>query len=108
MTDGGAPAWGTPVPVPDKHGRRAKLDPRARATVDDGGPDYPVDVLVALQEPLTAAVRHELETAGLTRLSGSGTVVAGHVPDRATLDRLLAVEAVRQVELPRPLSGEDA
>ncbi|GAA0493071.1 hypothetical protein Ade02nite_69920 [Paractinoplanes deccanensis] len=85
---------------------QAKLDPRTRAAVDEGGPGGRLDVLVALHEPLTAAVRHQLQTAGLTLMSGDGTVVAGHVPDVSALKRLAALAAVRRLESSRPLFGE--
>lgn len=84
---------------------RAKLDPRARAAIEDAMPG-PVDLLVALDRPLTPAVRQELEVAGLTLLSDDGTVVAARVPDRTALERVAAVEVVTRIELSRPLRGE--
>jgi hypothetical protein len=87
---------------------RAKLDPRARAAIEDAAPAGPLDLLVALDRPVTPAVRQELENAGLTLLSDDGTVVAGRVPDRTALERVAAVEVVTRIELSRPLRGEGA
>jgi hypothetical protein len=87
---------------------RAKLDPRARAAVDEGAPARRMEVLVALDEPLTTAVRHQLEGCGLTGVSGDGAVVSGRVSDWAALERLAAIDAVQRVELSRPLFGESA
>lgn len=87
---------------------RAKLDPQARARLDDAEDIGPVDLLVALEEPLSSAVRRTLEGAGLTLLSEAGTVVAGRVAGRAALERVAAVDVVMRIDLSRPLHGEGA
>jgi hypothetical protein len=87
---------------------RTKLHPQARARIDETEDLGPVDLLVALEEPLSPAVRRTLEGAGLTLLSEAGTVVAGRVTGRAALERVAAVDAVLRIDLSRPLHGEGA
>lgn len=85
---------------------RAKLSPLTRAAADEGDRPGPLDLLVALHEPLSPAVRRQLEASGLHLVSGNGAVVAGRVPGWPAVRRLAAVPAVRHIELSHPLHPE--
>jgi hypothetical protein len=64
-------------------------------------------VLVGLDRPLTAYIRRELEAAGLQFLTRDGSVIAGRVPDLASLRRVAEVESVREIQMSRLLWGEE-
>jgi hypothetical protein len=83
-----------------------KLDPRARSALEAGGAPEPMELVIGLSTPLTPDQLSELEAAGLTPYSRTGTVISGRVDDLPALRRVVEAGFVRRVELARPLHLE--
>jgi hypothetical protein len=84
-----------------------KLDHRTRAALELGSQIGATEVLVGLDRPLTADIRRELEAAGLQFLTRDGSVIAGRVPDLASLRQVAEVESVREIQMSQLLRGEE-
>ena len=84
-----------------------KLDSRARAALDSGSLQGPIEVLISVAAPPTTAQHAELEASGLLLWSSGGTLLGGRVDDVAALENVAQLDFVRQIELSRQFYAED-
>lgn len=83
-----------------------KLDARGRRQVYAGALAGPLELLLALDCPLTARQRAAITAAGLDIRSSTGRVVSGQVADVDTLAEVLGLPFIRRAELSRHLDRE--
>ena len=83
-----------------------KLDARGRQQVDRGSLPGPLELLLALDSPLTPRQRAALTAAGLDIRSATGHLISGQVADVHTLAVVLALPFIRRAELSRHLGRE--
>jgi hypothetical protein len=84
----------------------SKLDPYARHQLDAGLPPEGFDVAVRVTKDRANTASSELSQAGLQIYSSIGDVFAGRISDKATLNRVLSLPFVREVQVSRPLHNQ--